>query len=277
MDTLQQRVEALEAALEQQVQASERERSRTRSDLSAMRRRLGATWACALVCVLGAFVLGLSPEARAQFGVTLTSLNNRLTMVEQKTAPLSVSGSNFTITGKNVQIVDGTGSTNSVSGLGNLTIGYNASRFPFGTDIRTGSHNLILGDENNYSAFGGLVAGYINSISGNYASVSGGIGNTASTFYASVSGGQGNTAGGSGGSSVSGGTNNTASGQNASVSGGVGNLASGFYTSVSGGGSNEARATGSSLSGGSGRGIIPFLGGPDFSYTWRAGNLTAGP
>ena len=46
--------------------------------------------------------------------------------VEGKTAPLSVSGTDLTITGVNVHIVDGSGSTDSTSGLGNLIVGYNA-------------------------------------------------------------------------------------------------------------------------------------------------------
>jgi hypothetical protein len=43
-----------------------------------------------------------------------------------------------------VHIVDGTGDTDGpVNGLGNLIVGYDAD---FG-DTRTGSHNLVLGDD----------------------------------------------------------------------------------------------------------------------------------
>jgi TolA-binding protein len=140
-----------------------------------------------------------------------TSQDNRITPLETKTAPLSVSGNDFIISGKNVHIVDGEGSTESTSGLGNLTIGYNHSRGQFGTDVRTGSHNLILGDRNNYSSYGGLVAGHFNTVSGDYASVSGGAENTASHDWSSVSGGTGNTASGPW-SSVSGGVLRSAPG-----------------------------------------------------------------
>jgi hypothetical protein len=107
--------------------------------------------------VLGAGALGAIPEAAAQFGITLTSLHNRLLVVEQKTAPVTVNGIEYVITGKNVSIVDGSGQTigpNGPSGLGNLTIGYNELR-DFGGDLRTGSHNLILGRGNNYSSGAG--------------------------------------------------------------------------------------------------------------------------
>jgi hypothetical protein len=120
------------------------------------------------------------------------------------------------ITGANVYIQDGTGSTDSTSGLGNLIVGYNALRDS--NNARTGAHNLILGDKNNYTSYGGLVAG---------------LGNTISDIYALVSGGQGNTASGSY-ASVSGGNANVASGFIASVSGGYKRSATGDYNWVAG-------------------------------------------
>ena len=154
----------------------------------------------------------------------------------------------LTISGVNVRIVDGTGSTKSTSGLGNLTVGYNVVGNNNG-DIRTGSHNLIVGDNNNYSSYGGLIAGSGNTISGQYASVSGGEVNTASGYISSVSGGAFNTANNYD-SSVSGGYKNTASGYNSSVSGGFTNTASGEISSVSGGAFNTASNTAASVSGG---------------------------
>lgn len=291
-----------------------------------MQQRLYATWGVACTGIFGAFVLGLSPEARAQFGVTLASLNSRLTAVEGRTAALeektrfvSVSGTDMIIEGANLHIRNGLGATNgnpgvpltadpaltSVNSLGNLIIGYNTAFGAFG-DERGGSHNLVIGNLHDYSSFGGLVAGQANRIiapgasvtggddntaSGIFASVSGGRENTASAINGSVSGGLSNIAGGqfatvAGGRSndasgyvaaVSGGNDNTASGDYASVSGGQSNIAGGQFASVSGGGRNQAIAVGSSLSGGFERGIIPIFLGPDFSYTWRAGNSTAGP
>ena len=135
------------------------------------------------------------------YGVTLASLKaqidaltGRVAVVETRTAPLSVAGPDFTITGMNVHIVDGTGSTNSNSGLGNLIVGYNALRnLPAFPDIRTGSHNLVLGDANNYASYGGLVAGTNNNLIGPYSSISGGIGNYATGFVSSIGGGADNT------------------------------------------------------------------------------------
>jgi hypothetical protein len=147
----------------------------------------------------------------------------------------------------NVQIVNGLGSTDTVNQTGNLIVGYNELR---GTgDDRTGSHNIVVGVRQNYSSYGGLVAGDLNTISGVYASVSGGYGNMASGNYASVSGGNENKATGRG-ASVSGGLRNTASGAEASVTGGFQNEAEGNRASVTGGRDNLASGGDSSINGG---------------------------
>ncbi|MCP4135332.1 MAG: hypothetical protein GY754_30465 [bacterium] len=159
--------------------------------------------------------------------------------------------------GVNVQIVNGLGYTNSVNsnyssagtvnGLGNLVVGYNEARGS-GSD-KSGSHNIIVGREHNYSSYGGLVAGLGNTIIGKYSSVSGGRYNTASGELSSVSGGWYNTAGGDY-SSVSGGNHNTAGGEASSVSGGGANTASGIQSGVSGGTNNNASGGYSTVSGG---------------------------
>ena len=117
--------------------------------------------------------------------------------------------------GVNVQVVNGEGKTESVNGEGNLVIGYdeNAGR------TQTGSHNLILGEQQAFSSFGGLVAGYGNTISGREASVSGGALNTASGFYTAITGGMHNTARVEA-ASVQGGSNNLAESRFASIFGG---------------------------------------------------------
>jgi len=174
------------------------------------------------------------------------ALQSSVSAVQAKTAPLSLVGTDLTISGVNVHIVNGLGATNgnpgnprdttntSVNGLGNLTIGYNALRNS-GFDARTGSHNLIVGDFNNYSSYGGLVVGSTNEISAPFAAVSGGEVNTVSGLASSVSGGSFHIVTGSN-SSISGGFGNTLSGNNSSVSGGVGNIVNSNYSSISGGG-----------------------------------------
>lgn len=149
--------------------------------------------------------------------------------------------------GVNVQIVNGEGRTASINGDGNLVIGYDENP---GKHEQTGSHNLILGEEQTFTSVAGLLAGIDNTISGPFASVSGGSFDRAEGFDSSVSGGRENTASREE-ASVSGGTRNTASGSYSSVSGGYGNAASGSYSSIAGGEVNAAVTESASVSGGS--------------------------
>ena len=177
----------------------------------------------------------------------LESIVNNLTAL---LSGVTRNGSNIHFSGVNVHVDNGSGNTNgAVNGLGNLIVGYNEERF-FGND-RTGSHNIVVGMEQNYSSYGGLVAGLHNTVSGAFSSVSGGHMNTASGLRSSVSGGSNNTAS-SQYSSVSGGTANTAGYYSASVSGGAGNTASNFFSSVSGGRYNIASGEYSFVGGGGG-------------------------
>ncbi len=164
--------------------------------------------------------------------------------------------------GINVQVVNGTSIQASTNGVGNLIVGYNEPHDT--TDDKTGSHNLVAGNQNSYPSAGTVVFGFNNMASAVNSSVTGGINNTASVSSSSVSGGIENTANGlyssvSGGrgnqasgmySSVSGGQANTASNSYSSASGGFYNAASGFYSSVNGGAYNEASGERSSTSGG---------------------------
>ena len=84
----------------------------------------------------------------------------------------SFDGTTLQLTGINVQIVSGFGATDgAVNGRGNLIVGYNAAS---SGQARTGSHNVVVGDEHEYTSYGGLVAGFKNTITGPFASVSGG-------------------------------------------------------------------------------------------------------
>jgi len=152
------------------------------------------------------------------------------------------------VSGANFQVVNGLGVTESLNGLGNLIVGYNELR-PSGFDNRTGSHNIVGGNRNNFTAAGGHIVGEYNTVSSEWASVSGGRGNLASGRSSVVSGGFTNTASGTY-ACVSGGAVNTASARYSGVSGGIFGTASGPFSSISGGSSNQASGTYSSVSGG---------------------------
>ncbi len=204
-------------------------------------------------------------------GDAIVALTARVAALEALLADVSrgtdpnTSQDTLTFAGMNVRIVNGTGVTESINGTGNLIIGYNETRdqtsastpcpsnaeTEFFCNRRTGSHNLVIGILNNYSAHGGMVVGGKSETSAPFASVSGGLSNLASGKNSSVSGGFGNKATWDF-SSVSGGQFNTASAQSSSVSGGQSNTAYNNVSSVSGGATNTASGSSSSVSGGQG-------------------------
>ena len=143
-------------------------------------------------------------DGRLQYFVNL--LNARIDPIETKTADMSIvhltyDGTSYKtvrFSHVNVQIVNGTGATNSSSngyvigeGLGNLIIGYNeeANNTQVSPSQRTGYHNLIVGKRNDYTSYGGVVFGRFNRITAKYATVTGGYDNVASKPYSSISGG----------------------------------------------------------------------------------------
>ncbi len=185
---------------------------------------------------------------QSQVDILLAALDTRIATLETKLASVTATGTDVYFTNVNVHVRSGSGNTNgTVNGRGNLIVGYNEPRTT--SSDKSGSHNLVIGEEHNYISYGGLVAGYHNKLEEPRASISGGSYNTASGGSSSVSGGSLNTASGMG-SSVSGGWSNRASGDNSIVSGGFDNEASGDLSSISSGYSNTASGMTSSVSGG---------------------------
>lgn len=111
--------------------------------------------------------------------------------LETTLAGVSRAGTLLIFSGMNLQVDDGSGDTGgAVNGLGNLIVGYGENTM---SATRTGSHNLVVGPEHEYTSYGGLVAGYHGTVSGAHASVVGGQNNTAQGSYSTIAGGDGNT------------------------------------------------------------------------------------
>ena len=162
-------------------------------------------------------------ERVAELEAQVAAMEEILQFVRVETEEIrGVTGPHWIIEGANVHVRSGSGATRdacnplvdpdwpnceSLTGLGNLIIGYNeqaAAGHPQPREVRTGSHNLIVGDHHSFSSFSGFVAGIRNAVTGWGASVCGGANNEASGFFSSVSGGHRNTASGDA-ASVSGG------------------------------------------------------------------------
>jgi hypothetical protein len=217
----------------------------------------------AKVVILEAQVRALQTQLLVQANSPVMALNPYLTVDPAQ--------HRVRLTGVNLQLVNGTGRTDSINGRGNLILGYDLARdddtsfcadgqytakepcerygHTWAVSHKTGSHYLVIGDRNNYAQYGGLVVGLYNTSIGPSGSVSGGMFNTARGPAASVSGGRENRATGLY-SSVSGGNGNTASGPYTTVSGGEWNVASGPAAAVSAGQGNISSGIATSVSGG---------------------------
>ncbi len=125
---------------------------------------------------------------------SVIALQAQVAELQDRLQHVSRNGNDLYVAGANLHILSGAGFTDSLpNGLGNLVVGYNERRND-GSDVRAGSHNVVIGTEQNYQSYGGLVAGRHNSVSGGYSTVAGGRGNVASGNQASISGGINHTA-----------------------------------------------------------------------------------
>src|SRR5581483_10888247 len=132
---------------------------------------------------------------------TLQSQNQaaqaQITQLNNKTQYMNVStvdnGPGVVFEGANVYIRNGQGSTETNNGLGNLIVGYNENQH---SKTRTGSHNLVIGTDNDYTSYGGMSAGKQNASSAPYALALGGTMNSAQAAYSATLSGMQNQAGG---------------------------------------------------------------------------------
>jgi len=228
----------LDSQLTDRVELLEQRLTQSEQRFRVAERRYRVLGVTAFGVVLGAMLLvpGNRAAIAQGYGVTLQSLEAQIvaaqaniTTLQNKTQFMTAStaGQSTTFTACNVYVQNGLGATNgnpaspigpgsgSTNGLGNLIIGYNAS-VGF---ARTGSHNLVLGDANGYTSFGGIVAGTGNQIDGQYATITGGTGGVASGALSTICGGFSNSATGLE-SSCFGGNSNLASGQLSTTGGG---------------------------------------------------------
>jgi hypothetical protein len=183
MDPLHARLEALEAQVHTLHQ-----------HVHAVDQRL--RWWRRLAYGLGVLgCLGWTLQAVTAGDGQSLSLPDRFAAIERKLTPLTFDAATneLVITGANLRLVNGVGSTETTNGLGNLLVGYPEPR-DRGETQQTGSHNVVVGTQHQFSSFGGLVVGRQNEIRGAFASVSGGVRNTAAGQFSAVSGGQNRTA-----------------------------------------------------------------------------------
>ncbi len=224
-------------ALRKQLAAHTAARQELQSQLSALQAQQAELKA------LREQIDSLAAEVKGLKANTVLDLNGYLTFDVSNGYPTAL------FRGINVQIVNGTGDTQTLNGMGNLIVGYNrpsngsficstgavdsqaqclASGGTWAQSHKSGSHNIVGGDFNSYSSWGGLVLGLENAVSAPYAAIVAGARNRAGASFASISGGSYNIASGIY-SSVNAGFANRASGDFAGVGGGASRQASGAH------------------------------------------------
>ena len=217
-------------------------------------------------------------------------------------------GPRAVLTGINVQIVNGAGSTGSINGLGNLIVGYDEPReqansfsdvyscstglYTTQTDCeshgaiwaithKSGSHNLIVGPYHNYSQAACFTFGYANTVNGANGVAAGGYFNKASGSGSSVMGGLLNVASGTE-DVILGGWSNTTKGAAGGILAGYNNTVAYDWGAIVGGGFGTTSGEAATVTGGfgntaSGRwsnvsgGLNRTSSG---DWNWTAGSLT---
>src|SRR6516225_3097954 len=134
MDNFRERFEALEQRtehLQQHIRTVER------------RLRWWRGFACGVVLLA---LMSRSLQSGTAADTQPAGMGERMAAVEKKLSAMKFddAANEVVITGANLRIVNGLGSTETTNGLGNLIVGYNEER-GFGLDKRTGSHNVVVG------------------------------------------------------------------------------------------------------------------------------------
>lgn len=132
-------------------------------------------------------------------------LEGRLSDQDRLLAGVARNGNNLVLSGMNLHVVNGTNDTDTTNGTGNIIVGYNAGT----SGGKTGSHNVVIGDNHWYRSHSSLAVGRFNQVDGP-GTVAFGVANIASGDFATVTGGSDNGADGEL-SSISGGQLNTTS------------------------------------------------------------------
>jgi len=102
-----------------------------------------------LVATQGGDLSNLATSDQSSLVAALNELKVRIDDLQAKTEALSVSGQDVYLTGVNLHLRNGAGTSASTNGTGNLIVGYDAGAGP-----RTGSQNLVVGDDQGYAGTG---------------------------------------------------------------------------------------------------------------------------
>lgn len=206
----------------------------------------------AVITALETQVANLQAEVDG-FSSDLADLQGRVSTVEDVTTPMTLTTidgyPSIVVEGVNIHLRNGLGGTNTDNGLGNLVLGYNESRADPADNIRTGSHIVVTGREQNYEGSAGFLGGYQNTLNADYGSILSGFSNENYGLGSAVVGGLFNIAGHPNDpnesfySVVVSGYNNLGLGRGAGILAGQNNVTRGLYSAIVSGTSNQTSGT----------------------------------
>lgn len=214
----------------------------------------------------------------------VAAVQSRVATVEDVTDTMTLTSidgyPSLVVEGVNLHLRNGLGSTNTDNGTGNLIVGYNELRAAPLENIRTGSHLVITGREQNYTGSSGFIGGYKNSSNADYGAILGGMENETFGLAPVVVGGLFNTAGNPNdpndafyavavggynniamarGSAILAGQNNVTLGDSSGIMAGNSNQTAGTRSAIVSGFSNQANGSNSVILGG-GIGAVGIFG-----------------
>lgn len=227
------------------------------SDLQGFLAQFGQEFQPGPVLIDGVDLISVIQMMQTQ----ITALQAQVATLESSSVPglgsyMSVDDSAHTvlINGANLQVVNGLGTDLSQNGLGNIIGGYNTPVNDSELLVRTGSHNIIVGQGQRYTGNCNLIGGQDNLASGTWGIVLGSQNDLGGIRNVMI-GGSNNEVNGVV-NLVLGGSGNDIDGEHNVVLGGLGNSADGDFNVAVGGEDNVANSS-------SARNVI--LGGYDNS------------
>lgn len=166
--------------------------------------------------------------------LTMQTVDERVASNERVLGPVDYDPRTKTVrfTGVNVQIRNGTGSTDGAGdGTGNLVVGWNEAD---DNDMRDGSHNVIVGSHHAWTGHSSIATGMDHALLGEGGAAIGGVANTAAAAGTALIGGQDNHSTAPGGVAL-GGAENHLTAELSTTLGGYANTADGAFSVIVGG------------------------------------------
>ena len=181
------------------------------------------------------------------------------------------------LSGANLQVVNGEGSTETVNGLGNVIIGYDeATTDTEVEDVKEASHSIIAGKGHRYEGYGGIITGEENYLQGNNSVILATTGSSSASDFTVILAGYGHEISALAGGAILGGANHHISSLSSGVIVSGNNHTLGAPDSSDGDGTANHIFIGGGVSGVATADYATVLGGSESTVTGEQGTVVGG-